>query len=234
MSERRQRKADRWQNQEITTTQRKITTSAAVPVVVPITSDSEDDRDEGDEQGDRPSKQKRNVYEWHLVLNHASPKKPTQIAKSSHTTEREIENLRPDRAMTCEPCLRTKTKRAPHKRKQHHYQPGEAFCSDILGPIRTDNLNTDITGPERKQQEMYFITFTDVATRYVYVTPLRTRDKTAQLIDRFLTNFKQKWGRAPTWLITDNSWEYTSHIVMEILAEMNIEHEHRTCTDDCT
>lgn len=37
--------------------------------------------------------------------------------------------------MKCEPCIQNKTKREPQKRKEHTYAPGEAFCSDILGPI---------------------------------------------------------------------------------------------------
>lgn len=99
-------------------------------------------------------------------MNHASPRKLTDIAKASHTADREIKRLVADRARTCETFRQSKTKRAPHKRTKHSYQPGEAFCSDILGPIRTDNLNTDKPSPENNmQQELFFITFTDVASR---------------------------------------------------------------------
>lgn len=127
--------------------------------------------------------------------------------------------------MTCETCIQAKTKRAPHRRKHHKYAPSEAFCSDILAPIRTERLNEAVKGPEnRTQQELYFITFTDVATRYAYVTRIRSRDKTQHVIDQFLSTFAQKWGKTPTWLITDNTGEYTSQVVMDILGDMDIVH----------
>lgn len=126
--------------------------------------------------------------------------------------------------MTCGTCLKTKLRRAPHKRKEHNYMPGEAFCSDILGPIRPPQQAVGQDAAKHAGQELYFISFVDVATRYAYVTPIRSRDKTAQIIDRFLNNFATRWGRAPKWLITDTAGEYTSKVVLEILGDMDIEH----------
>lgn len=113
-----------------------------------------------------------------------------------------------DRNMNCETCLHTKTKWVPHKGKQQKYAPGEAFCKDILAPNRTETLNTEVQGPKHlTSQALYFITITDVATRSSYVTTLRSRDITSQVIDESLSKFATKLGRTPTRLITDNAGE---------------------------
>lgn len=39
-----------------------------------------------------------------------------------------------------------------------------------------------------------------------------------------MPNFNQKLGKARTWLTTDDAVKYTSQIIMEMPAAMNIEH----------
>lgn len=88
VNEWKQRKVGKRHSQEISRAQRKMTTRAAVPAVVALVAYYEADREQGDENGERTSEQRRNAYEWNIVLNHATPRKLTQIAKSPHTDDR--------------------------------------------------------------------------------------------------------------------------------------------------
>lgn len=90
-------------------------------------------------------------------------------------------------------CFEGKIKRAGHKCKEHKYKRGEAFSSNIMGPLNIPDLPV-VT-------ERYFISFLDVASRYTYVVLLDVQSQTPTFINRFLENVKKVFGQAQMWFI---------------------------------
>lgn len=140
-------------------------------------------------------------YAWHLILNHAQLSTLTKLSKNPRLRIPGLSAISSTHHdLTCRACLESKLKRAEHRRKPHNYKQGEAFSSDIMGPLNIPGLPEGV--------ERYFISFFDVASRYVYVTPLNVRSKTPMFITKFLENVTKAFGRAPKWFIRDNAGEY--------------------------
>lgn len=57
-----------------------------------------------------------------------------------------------------------------------------------MGPVRLDTLKNNNTTNTGKKVDLYFISLTDVAMRYAYVTPLKSQEQTERMIDKFLKN----------------------------------------------
>lgn len=115
--------------------------------------------------------------------------------------------------MTCGVCLKTNLKRAPHKRKEHDYEPREAIYTDIIVPIIVKDIGNTEYGGAGGTPNLYFISFMDMATRYAYARPIANRAKAVKVIDSFLTNLTTKKGKPSIWLMSDNAGEYTSEVV---------------------
>lgn len=95
--------------------------------------------------------------------------------------------------------MKGKLARAPHRRKQHSYERGEVFISDIMGPINITGMPQDIV--------RYFISFVDTATRYAYVATITSRKQAAQMTELFLNKIQETTGTTPKWLVSDNAGE---------------------------
>lgn len=80
--------------------------------------------------------QNKLFYDYHLLLNHASPKTILNTIRNPHL---QMDQTRipstPRDGITCEPCAEAKLKATSHKRRKHQYLPGEGFSSDVAGPI---------------------------------------------------------------------------------------------------
>lgn len=139
-----------------------MTSSVEIPPIIPATQkDSDTQKEETEEVPDKH----RTAYELHLIKIHASLKKLTQLARTPHVTDKEMESKIGDRGMTFDPCLSTK-KRAPHRRAEHRNVPKESFFIDILGPVRPESLSPYQGPTPMEGTVMYFISFIDVVTRY--------------------------------------------------------------------
>lgn len=181
ISENQNRQKERRQEQAVVQDTRRVMTSAVLPRVVD--AHNENYLTQGNTNSPVVDNQNcKAAYEWNLVLNHASTPALTKIARNPHEADYEMEQIVADRRMRCRTCLRRKMMRTPHTRTEQSYTSTEAFCSDIVGPIRAAQL-TKTPGPRAAQEkELYFIMFTKVATWFAYVAPIITRDKTSQLI----------------------------------------------------
>lgn len=62
-----------------------------------------------------------------------------------------------ERRMICTICTATKTKKAPHRRKEHIYRIGELICSDINEHIRPRHIAGSRMDKEIARNELYFI-----------------------------------------------------------------------------
>lgn len=155
-------------------------------------------------------------YQWHLILNHASPEVLTKLARNPHIRIPELDTVTTTHDMTCRGCFEGKLARAPHRRKAHSYKRGEAVSTDIFGPLTLPGMPPTV--------KRYFITFVDAYSRYAYVQPIGKRAEAAQLIQEFLTRMQKSLGHTPCWLVSDNAGEYMSSVVADILADMDVEH----------
>lgn len=109
-----------------------------------------------------PEPHKMAKYECHMILNRAAPDLLTKLARNPYLnipSVNQIWTTKTDR--TCTEYMKGRLKRAPHKRKEHKYKRDEAVSTDIMGPLRIPGM------PQPFQK--YFISFTEVSTRYEYV-----------------------------------------------------------------
>ena len=128
------------------TTKRSISTThpAVVPTATPQYKPTPLFTTETQEGSRSTATSKLPNYHWHLVLNHASPSVLTRLARNPHLNIPSLTSISTTRDdITCGPCLATKLRRAPHKRKDHNYTRGQAVSSDILGPLAIPGMPID-------------------------------------------------------------------------------------------
>lgn len=132
------------------------------------------------------------------------------------------ENKIPKRSkskMTFEPCHDGKNRAAPHYRKDHLYAPGEAFSSDVAGPINFKGERMD---------QPYFVTCLDAASRYAYCVPLKDRTQVVPFIQQCVLLFMDVFNKPPKIFVSDNAKDYVSKEMHEVLDAFNIQHHPRT------
>lgn len=118
--------------------------------------------------------------------------------------------------MKCLSCFEGKLKRSGQRKKHQDYRRGEAFSSDIFGPI---NINGLPEGVER-----CFISFIDIYSRFAYVAPLDVRANTPAFLTKLLDYITKTFGTSPKRLISDNAVEYMSRVVEQLFGDMDITH----------
>lgn len=74
-------------------------------------------------------------------------------------------------------CHMGKLSLQPHKRVRHTFYVGEVIFTDVCGPMRT-------TG---QSFQRYIITFTDIGSRYTFISPNRSRSQVPDLVSRAVT-----------------------------------------------
>lgn len=100
-------------------------------------------------------------------MNHASPEVLTRMARNLYILEPTLESITSTKDMTCRACMQGKMTCAPHRRTQHNYDLGEAFSTDIMGPIQLPAVTSEV--------KRYFLSFIDTHSRYAYVATISRR-----------------------------------------------------------
>lgn len=72
--------------------------------------------------------------------------------------------------------------------------------------------------------QKYFIAFIAVKSQYTYVKPLTLLSDTPNIIKAFVDKIQESYGRTPGWLISDNTGDYISKVVKQMLEYMDINH----------
>lgn len=113
-------------------------------------------------------------YDWHMVLNHTSPNVLTRIARNPYVNEPTMREISSTHYYMCRACMKGKLARSLHRRRERRHSVGEAFSTDILGPLQLPGVPT--------ATERYFISFIDTSCRYAYVAQLTKRSQTGVTI----------------------------------------------------
>lgn len=171
------------------------------------------------EPAETPDPKKTHRYEWNFIISYGSLDVLTRLERNPHAKDQGIEIISiKGHDIPCRPCLEFKIRRAEHKRTTHTYVWGQESCTEILRAV-----NENVPGmPPHVEQD--FIWFMDVHSGFSFVTSLETTVKTPQLTDGFLTKMENQLGHKTYWFFSDNAGEYTSRVMREMLADMNINH----------
>lgn len=83
----------------------------------------------------KPSSQQLQIeYDYHLLFNHASSSTILKKLRNPHIKyDKSLITTAMNNTMSCGPYHDAKLKKAPHRRAEQHYIPGEAMSSDVAG-----------------------------------------------------------------------------------------------------
>lgn len=169
---------------------------------------------------DIANKNDRPLYDYHLLLNHASPR---QILKTINNPNIMLDpSTVPhphNTPFTCQPCRYAKQKSAPHYRTTHIYAPGQAISSGVAGPINVDGKRID---------EAYFVTCLDAASRYSLCIPIVYRTMILPFIEESIIQFISVFNRPASIFVSYNAREYISTDMKKLLQDFNIQHQPST------
>ena len=151
---------------------------------------------------------------WHRRFGHLGENGLVKLAKSGL-----IKSFNYDSSKEigfCETCIGGK-----HQRSK--FPASSTRCKEPLGLVHSDvcgKMNTASLGGA-----VYFLTFIDDNTRYVWIYPLKHKD---EVFDRFLqwkAQVEKSSGRKLKVLRTDNGGEYTSAKFEDYLKAEGVRHE---------
>ena len=120
----------------------------------------------------------RSLQDWHLVLGHADPRNikrlsemtsTLRIARAKDTTRNTVGN--------CIGCIQGKStvRHFPSTPRDESSSIADIIYSDVWGPSRTTSING----------HQYFITFTDSATRFLFVFFMTHKNEAVQMYITF-------------------------------------------------
>ena len=156
---------------------------------------------------------------WHRRLGHLATDSVTQMVRRGLVKGMEIEGGHSTKT-PCEPCLKGKQTRSDIPRSS------ETRTQTILGRVFSDVCGKMSTRSHDGFE--YFVTWTDDASRKVYVTGLRAKSDVLQALKHFVSEAELETGHRVKILRSDGGGEYTAHSVSNFLADKGIKHELTT------
>lgn len=147
------------------------------------------------------------VHEWHLVLAHKNLADIRRM-KSKGLRIRDCEC-----SDVCESCIKGKMSIKPFPKKSSPItELLECVTTDVCGPLSKASL-----GGSR-----YFITFTDVFSKYTEVYFMKTKDEAFSLIKHYVEKVKNQLGKKPKVMRSDRGKEYFNKDVLNYLSSEGI------------
>lgn len=149
---------------------------------------------------DPPSQRMQLLQKWHLALNHAnSDAIRSTLRQHKHPDASKLSTAK----LTCSSCFTGKMHRAPHRRVEHKCDRGDILSTDVVGPLDHIGING----------ERYFVTFTDLASRYTFVVCVQRKSAVLDAITHAIKYTADATGRPPRIIHSDNAKEYLSQAV---------------------
>ncbi|KAH9122989.1 hypothetical protein AeMF1_005920 [Aphanomyces euteiches] len=150
---------------------------------------------------------------WHARLGHISVKYTAKTCQ--YTDGIELDDCK---HAFCESCLAGKQSRLPFPKRSLSTtsEPFALVHSDICGPMRH---------PALRDRSRYFITFTDVYSRYGFVFFLKNKSDALQCFKEFTAYCRTQFDLPVRCLRSDNGGEYFSNLFSEFLLENGIQHD---------
>jgi hypothetical protein len=168
----------------------------------------ENNQDNSLDKSNKDESTEKCVHEWHEILSHRNlydirRMKNLSIRKCNCTDK-------------CITCLKAKMTRKPFNQESSKKDDIlEVIVSDLCGPI-----------PKQTHDgKKYFITFTDVYSKYTDVQLLKDKAETPEVVIQYIEKIKTKFQRKPKTLRTDRGTEYTNKKFQDYLKEEGIEYQ---------
>lgn len=153
---------------------------------------------------------------WHKIFGHRDIDAIKEMQKRNLTNGLHIQNC--GTRKVCEICSECKMTRKPFSKQSEKKttQPLDLVHTDVCGPMQT-------VTPGKKR---YFVTFIDDHTRYTEVYLLHSKDEVFDKITTFMEFVKNKFGRYPSILRSDNGGEYTGYKIRQYLESKGIQYQY--------
>lgn len=148
------------------------------------------------------------VHEWHNVLSHRNIDDILRLKNDGLA----IKQCTCDEI--CVPCIKGKLSKMSFPKKSTPVQSIlDCVVSDVCGPLNVESYD----------HFRYFITFTDVCSRYSEVYFLKTKAEADIKVKYFVEKMKTFFGKKPKILRSDRGGEYMSNRLQEYLANEGIQ-----------
>jgi Reverse transcriptase (RNA-dependent DNA polymerase)/gag-polypeptide of LTR copia-type/Integrase core domain/GAG-pre-integrase domain len=153
------------------------------------------------------------IHLWHRRLGHRDPEAIKKLCHNQLADGIQIDAC--SEVSKCINCLKGKMTRKSFQKVSDHraVQVLDLIHSDVCGPMN------NVTPGQKK----YFLTFIDDYSRYTVVYLLHTKDEVASKLQEYVNHVRNKFGRAPKVLRSDNGTEYTGQNTQAILKKEGIE-----------
>lgn len=143
------------------------------------------------------------LHEWHFVLAHRN------LADIHRMKGQGLCVRSCDCSDICEPCIKGKMSVKPFPKKS---TPVEALMdcvvTDVCGPIPVASIG----------RSKYFVTFTDMYSKYCEVYFIKTKDEVFSKIKHYVEMVKNQLGRKPKVIRSDRGREYYNKDVLDYLS----------------
>ena len=148
------------------------------------------------------------IHEWHKRLGHRNladiremHKEGLKIAPCQHSDD-------------CEACIKGKMARKPFKKSETEFKnPIECIVSDVCGPLQVASFG----------KKKYFVTYTDMFSRYTEVRFIREKSEVPNVTIEFLERLKTQFGKSPKVFRSDRGTEYLNKTLQDYLRRNGIQ-----------
>ncbi|KAJ1300455.1 hypothetical protein OPQ81_005270 [Rhizoctonia solani] len=144
----------------------------------------------------------RTWYEWHKILGHISPAALLKLGMTDLVDRMEIAESVEGLNFECETCIQAKAhvQPFPKESKSKIKEIGELIVTNVWGPARMTSIG----------RYQYYVSFTNVATRYTHIAFLRHKDKTIDEYKAFETLLNTQLGKKIKHVRFDNGGEFVN------------------------
>uniref|UniRef100_A0A336MHQ7 CSON001681 protein n=1 Tax=Culicoides sonorensis TaxID=179676 RepID=A0A336MHQ7_CULSO len=147
------------------------------------------------------------IHEWHRKLAHRNLQdiQVMKVQEGMCIDKCHCSNI-------CEPCLQGKMSRTPFNTSENVNELLDVVVTDVCGPLSVKGL----------KNERYFITFTDLYSKYCTVFFMKTKDEAKQYVKFFVEGLKTSMNKKPKIIRSDRGGEYVNHDLQLYLASEGI------------
>ncbi|KAG9125187.1 hypothetical protein FRC07_008629 [Ceratobasidium sp. 392] len=144
----------------------------------------------------------RTWYEWHKILGHVGPQALQHLKNTNAVSGMEVIDGKEGLSFECEACIQAKAHTRPFPKESSTIVKdiGELVVTDVWGPAKTNSIG----------RYRYYVSFTDVATRYTRLGFLRHKDETLDEYKLFEAMLNTQLNKKIKKVRFDNGGEFVN------------------------
>nr|GEV45149.1 hypothetical protein [Tanacetum cinerariifolium] len=152
---------------------------------------------------------------WHHHLNHLNFGTLNDLAKKDLV--RGLPRLKFEKHHFCFACQLRKSKKHTHlpKAENTNFEVLNTFRMDLCGPMRMQTINGN----------KYILVIVDDYTRFTWVTFLRSKYETPEVVIKFLKQLQVGLNKTVIFIHTDNGTEFVNHDLTHYYESVSIFHQ---------